>query len=374
MLPNDSADIPAGATNTTTPMSDPTETARRVLSGHPSLPASEDLARALLETQAQMTEVMHEICRLQPNGSPPPGGLANHAAWCVQSAQAALAAANARADAAEAEAASMADTFHGRTLELMRAYEERDALRAQVEALTAERDALHDDLHGDHGSMAKEIEQKEIREKEVADHAAMLGCEEEWSNGHDHGECVPVLIADLHTRAMRLEHEMLPAARAEAESVRESVRELVDGLRDAIESQKPRTAGCACCEFWTAKIDALLAKHATPAPMPDKDEEAAFLGIGAVLQVAPTPAAVPGLVFGAPDAEGARTATATDGRMYVVFPSFTRQTVWFWRLRMSPQFRDEGECATESEAIAAANAHNAARLDAARQGSPKQGA
>lgn len=104
MLPNDSADIPAGATNTTTPMSDPTETARRVLSGHPSLPASEDLARALLETQAQMTEVMHEICRLQPNGSPPPGGLANHAAWCVQSAQAALAAANARAATAEVRA------------------------------------------------------------------------------------------------------------------------------------------------------------------------------------------------------------------------------------------------------------------------------
>lgn len=86
------------------------------------------------------------------------------------------------------------------------------------------------------------------------------------------------------------------------------------------------------------EIDALLAKHAAPAP---------------------TPAAVPGLVFGEPDAEGDREAKAVDGGHYEVCTSEERPGQWFWT---GPKMIGLAYVATEAEAIAAANAHNAARL------------
>lgn len=90
-----------------------------------------------------------------------------------------------------------------------------------------------------------------------------------------------------------------------------------------------------------AAIDTLLAKHAAPAPTPADAKE--------------TPAAVPGLVFGPFDEDGIRHAVAADGEHYEY--QSHQHVLWLWR-----RGYDTETYATESEAIAAANAHNAARL------------
>lgn len=77
---------------------------------------------------------------------------------------------------------------------------------------------------------------------------------------------------------------------------------------------------------------------------------------------APTPAAVPGLVFSAGD--GATkwrvTETDADGQSYSYGPSASQPGRWVWGCEIDGPAAEY--VATESEAIAAANAHNAARL------------
>jgi hypothetical protein len=100
----------------------------------------------------------------------------------------------------------------------------------------------------------------------------------------------------------------------------------------------------------------------------------AWPSVSAMLRraLAPT-AAVPGLVFGEPDADGFREARPSPAIAYTIAASDDYPGKWLWNGPGTAFLYVD----TESEAIAAANAHNAARLaghDAPRQDGPKQGA
>lgn len=148
-----------------------------------------------------------------------------------------------------------------------------------------------------------------------------------------------------HRLRLSSDHAMLRIAE-ERDTARESVRELVGELRQIVEANKVSATGCSCCVAWLTAIDTLLAKHAAPAP---------------------TPGAVPDLVFGEPDTEGVRHATTADGERYGVRPTAGLMDEgevgltgpWMWWLIGSQAF---GCVDTEAEAVAAANAHNRQRL------------
>lgn len=310
-------------------MSDPTETARRVLELDATthapgkevhrhrdelVAAAPELARALLESQAARDRALN---------------LAARGSDMAKDAQAALAAANVEADrmreyvkgllaesgrfAAERDALQAQVAVQGKALEdaerveaeardaLLPVVMERDALRADLARVTAERDAAR-------GQMAVERRQRERCEQEIA----------------------------------------------EAATLRESVRELVAVAREAREyvhyfSDEPeRSAWHRASAETERRIDALLAKHAAPAPTPADAKE--------------TPAAVPGLVFG-PVTDGLfgpiRYAIAGDGALYEL-DSEPGEPGVTWR--MSDDYAEFGVEDTPKQAIAAATAHNAARL------------
>ena len=130
-----------------------------------------------------------------------------------------------------------------------------------------------------------------------------------------------------------------PAARTYDDAIRDAAK--------AIRDQAIRTFGkpTTVANGYAEVVESLLAKHAAPAPPPADAKE--------------TPAAMPGLVFGEPDAEGDREAKAVDGGHYEVCTSEERPGQWFWT---GPKMIGLAYVATEAEAIAAASAHNAARL------------
>lgn len=161
-------------------------------------------------------------------------------------------------------------------------------------------------------------------------------------------------------------HDTISTLRADLAAARESVRELVDGLRGLllvlpdgptrcpacncswsdreIAKMRDDRAGACWCGKWAFDIDALLAKHAAPAPTP-ADTKA-------------PPAAVPGLDFGDERIDGSHIAFASDGQEYNLCRARSDPRAWFW----STPGIEVRTASTADEAIAAASAHNAARL------------
>lgn len=254
-------------------------------------------------------------------------------------------------------------------------------LAGPLERIEAERDALRDDL----ARVTADLAQANLN-------VANLNASGD-SIARQRDE------AESDRRTLR---DQVKSLRADLATARESVRELVDGLQkaravmalcgpsrerlDALRDQRlPEDAAVrsiahlgygaimdAAARLWcdylesqglpwgaahskgpcvetaldtVASLDALLAKHAAPAPPPADAKE--------------TPAAVPGLVFGEPDAFGNRVTPRPDDTVYVLGPSRRWPGEWEWCVS-----NRIGTCRakTESEAIAAASAHNAARL------------
>lgn len=82
------------------------------------------------------------------------------------------------------------------------------AMRKQVEELRAELEEARREHERVQGQL---IDERDRFEECVTDSASALGCEEEWSNLHDHVRCIPDLIARL-----RADNEALRARLGEA--------------------------------------------------------------------------------------------------------------------------------------------------------------
>lgn len=119
---------------------------------------------------------------------------------------------------------------------------ERDAARAEVARLTesADRDAQ------EHSNT---IDQRDAREEQIAEAAQILGCEDEWSNCHDHGKCLIENASGVTTEIARLSHEVsrLTALLAPPTADR------ITALRTALEAigvprkNVPMQEACDCC-------------------------------------------------------------------------------------------------------------------------------
>lgn len=109
-----------------------------------------------------------------------------------------------------------------------------EAAQAVVEravlALLAERDQLAKNFDSSERAYWRVIHQRDARGDQLVEAARALGCDEEWTNQHDHGICIQGLIADL-----KVERDQLAARLAElaaAEKERDAARECLRELRD----------------------------------------------------------------------------------------------------------------------------------------------
>lgn len=265
-------------------MSDPTETARRVLAGHPSLPAAEELARALLESQAALAAA--EEGRLAALD------IAKGAYEERDALRSELQAANARADAAE-------ETGDAAERDADRYQSDRDALELRCDGLNADLarvTALDTELRHDVASALEPHHPAGPIPYRLPDRivwvidalraqAETLRRERDEARGQ---------MAVERRQRERCEQEI-----AESATDRESVRELVDGLREAesvldvirqadmlrehaYDDNENGRSTSDDLRATLAAIRPLLAKHAAPAPTAADAKE--------------TPAAGPGLV------------------------------------------------------------------------------
>lgn len=180
-----------------------------------------------------------------------------------------------------------------------------------------------------------------LLESQAALAAATEGVHAACGNRHGEGACVLETVALVRERTAERDEARAQVARvtAERDEVRDRLSEVVPVLNRVIEE---RDAALATAERFAKYVDA-VAPLAAPTPADAKA----------------TPAAVPGLAFGEPTNAGVRFAAT------VAPATYSLRKVGRWWVWTCP----EGEYAhhdTESEAIAAANAHNAARLAGVR--------